>query len=90
MIIKIGVKAVITMDKISDPAINVFEKFMIPLIQAKNIEMNSMNEFSIVNSKTLEKEIERWNDQVNNQMKNENKKKILKLVDEYRAQRRRL
>jgi predicted RNase H-like nuclease (RuvC/YqgF family) len=90
MIIKIGVKAVITMDKISDPAINVFEKYMIPLIQAKNIEMNSMNEFSIVNSKTLEKEIERWNDQVNNQIKNENKKKILKLVDEYRAQRRRL
>ncbi len=89
MIIKIGVKAVITMDKISDPAINVFEEYMIPLIQATKIEMNSMNEFSIVNSKTLEKEIERWNEQINNQKKNENKKKLLKLVDEYRAQRRR-
>jgi hypothetical protein len=51
--------------------------------------MNSMNEFSIVNSKTLEKEIERWNEQIDNQKKNENKKKLLKLVDEYRAQRRR-
>ncbi len=35
MIIKLGVKAVITMDKISDPAENIFEENMIPLDPGK-------------------------------------------------------
>ncbi len=89
MIIQLGVKAVITMDKISDPAENIFEKNMIPLVPASSVEMNSMHEFAIVNSETLRREIERWSVQVNKQKKNEDKKKLLKLVDEYRAQRRR-
>jgi len=89
MIIQLGVKAVITMDKISDPAENIFEKNMIPLVPASSVEMNSIHEFAIVNSETLRREIERWSVQVNKQKKNEDKKKLLKLVDEYRAQRRR-
>ncbi len=89
MIINLGVKTVITMDKISDPAENIFEKNMIPLIPASSVEMTSMSEFYIVNSKALKREIKRWIKEVNNQKKKEDKKKLLKLVDEYRAQRKR-
>ncbi|HEX7468246.1 MAG TPA: DUF460 domain-containing protein [Methanobacterium sp.] len=89
MIIKLGVKAVITVDKISDPAENIFIENMIPLVPASIVEMTSMSEFSIVNSKDLNREIERWIEVVTKQKKKEDKKKLLKLVDEYRAQRRR-
>jgi uncharacterized protein len=89
MIINLGVKTVITMDKISDPAENIFEENMIPLIPANSVEMTSMSEFYIVNSKALKREIKRWIEGVNNQKKKEDKKKLLKLVDEYRAQRKR-
>jgi len=51
--------------------------------------MTSMSEFSIVNVKDLNREIEGWIEVVTNQKKKEDKKKLLKLVDEYRAQRRR-
>ena len=89
MVINLGVKTVITMDKISDPAENIFEENMIPLIPASSVEMTSMSEFYIVNSKALKREIKRWIEEVDNQKKKEDKKKLLKLVDEYRTQRKR-
>jgi predicted RNase H-like nuclease (RuvC/YqgF family) len=89
MITNLGVRAVITMDKISDPAENIFEENLVPLIPAGSIEMNIMPDFAIVNSKTLETEIEKWTEYIKNQRKKEDKKKLLELVDEYRAQRRR-
>ena len=89
MIINLGVKAVITMDKISDPAENIFEENMVPLIPANSLKMTSMTEFYLVNSKDFQMEIERWKEHVNNQKKQEENKNLLKLVDEYRAQRRR-
>ncbi len=89
MITNLGVRAVITMDKISDPAENIFEENLVPLISAGSIEMNIMPDFAIVNSKTLETEIEKWTEYIKNQRKKEDKKKLLELVDEYRAQRRR-
>ncbi len=89
MIVQLGVKAVINMDKISDPAQNIFEEHMIPLIPTSSLEINSIKGYSIVDSETLSREIERWNVKVYKQKKNDDKKKLLKLVDEYRAQRRR-
>ena len=89
MIINLGVKAVIIMDKISDPAEDIFEENMIPLIPANSVKMTSMTEFYLVNSKEFKLEIEKWKEQVNNQKEQENNKNLLKLVDEYRAQRRR-
>jgi len=89
MIIQLGVKAVITMDKISDPAENIFENNMIPLVPSSSVEMNLMHEFAIVNSESLRMEIERWVATINKQKKNEDKNKLLKLVEEYRAQRKR-
>lgn len=89
MIIQLGVKAVITMDKISDPAENIFEDNMIPLVPASSVEINLMHEFAIVNSESLRREIERWIVTINKQKNNEDKKNLLKLVEEYRAQRKR-
>jgi predicted RNase H-like nuclease (RuvC/YqgF family) len=89
LIINLGVKAVITMDKISDPAENIFEENMIPLIPANSLKMTSMTEFYLVNSKDFKMEIEKWKEHINSQKEQENNKNILKLVDEYRAQRRR-
>ena len=89
MIIKLGVEAVITMDKISDPAENIFEENMVPLIHANSIKMTTMAEFYLVNSKDFQLEIKRWKEHINNQKKKENNRNLLKLVDEYRAQRRR-
>ena len=89
MIVQLGVKAVINMDKISDPAENIFEDNMIPVIPASSLEINLIEDYSFVDSESLNSEIERWNVKVNKQKKNEDKKKLLKLVDEYRAQRKR-
>lgn len=89
MITELGVKAVITMDKISDPAEEIFKDMMIPLIPAKRVEINYMDEFAIISSETLNYEIDKWIKRVKSQKKKEDKKKLLKLVDEYRAQRRR-
>ena len=77
------------MDKISDPAENIFKKNLIPLISASDVKINSMNEFAIINSKSLKREIEKWNKLVKDQRKTEDEKKLMNLVDEYRAQRRR-
>jgi uncharacterized protein len=90
MISEIGVKAVLTMEKISDPAERIFLNHMIPLIPAENVEINFMKEFAIINSETLNVEIEKWNDQTLNQKNNEDKEKLINLVEEYRAHRRRL
>ncbi len=89
MIIKLGVKAVITMDKISDPAESIFEENMVPLIPANSMKMKSMTEFYLVNSKDFKFEIERWKEHIILQREKENNENLLKLVDEYRAQRRR-
>jgi predicted RNase H-like nuclease (RuvC/YqgF family) len=89
MIIQMGVKAVITMDKISDPAEHEFESNLVPIIPSSTVQLKFMKEFAIVNSKSLENEIEGWNKKISNQKETEDKIKLLKLVDEYRAQRRR-
>ncbi len=89
MIINMGIKAVIIVDKISDPAENIFEENMTPVIPASNIEMTSMSEFSIVNKKALDSEIVAWKEKVDNLNKIEHEKKLINLLDEYRAQRRR-
>lgn len=89
MIADLSVKAVITMDKISDPAEEIFKNMIIPIVPAKSVEINYMDEFAIVSSETLNLEIDRWIKKLEHQKKKEDKKKLLKLVDEYRAQRRR-
>ena len=73
MIIQMGVKAIITMDKISDPAEHEFEYNLVPIIPSTIIKLNFMNEFAIVNSHSLEKEIESWNKKISKQREKEDK-----------------
>lgn len=89
MIADLGVKAVITRDKISDPADEIFKNMMIPVVPAKSVEINYMDEFAIISSETLDREMGRWIKRITSQKEREDKKKLLELVDEYRAQRRR-
>jgi predicted RNase H-like nuclease (RuvC/YqgF family) len=90
MICDMGVSAVITVDKISDPAENIFIKNMIPIIPIDSVKINYSDEIAYINSEELNKEIKSWKEKINIQKKTENNKKLINLVDEYRAQRKRL
>ncbi len=89
MICEMGVKAVITRDKISDPAENVFINYMIPLIPEDLIQIHCTTERKYVNSEELETQISNWLNKTKNQQKNDDQNKLINLMDEYRAQRRR-
>ena len=89
MICDLGVKAVITMDKISDPAEDIFINNMIPLIPIETIKIIYSNELAFINSSDLDTKIEEWNEKTNNLKNTEDKNNLIKLVDEYRAHRRR-
>lgn len=86
---EMGVKAVITMDKISDPAKKVFKNCMIPVIQEDSIHIRKMADTTYVVLEDLQEQIERWMEKTRKQQDNEDKNKLISLVDEYRAQRRR-
>ncbi len=89
LLIKMGVKAVLIRDKISHHALEEFEKNMVPLLQAGNIELKMIDQFAIVNALKLEKEIQRWKEEVESKRIKENSEEILKAFDEYRARRKR-
>ena len=90
MICDMGVNAVITVDKISDPAENIFIKNMIPIISKETIKINYSDDIAYINSEELNKEINGWKEKIKIQKKTEDNKKLINLVDEYRAQRKRL
>ncbi len=89
LLIKMGVKAVLIRDKISHHALEEFEKNMVPLLQADNMELKMIDQFAIVNALKLEKEIQRWKEEVESKRIKENSEEILKAFDEYRARRKR-
>ena len=86
---EIGVKAVITRDKISDPAENVFINCMIPVIPEDSIGIERVAQGSYVKSEDLDGQIKKWMEKTRKQQTTEDKNKLISLVDEYRAQRRR-
>jgi len=55
LLIKMGVKAVLIRDKISHHALEEFEKNMVPLLQADNMELKMIDQFAIVNALKLER-----------------------------------
>ncbi|HEY0196845.1 MAG TPA: hypothetical protein VGC02_04660, partial [Methanobacterium sp.] len=89
LLIKMGVKAVLIRDKISHHALEEFEKHMVPLLKADNMELKMIDQFAIINALKLEKEMHRWNEKVENKRIKENNQEILKVFDEYRARRKR-
>lgn len=89
LLINMGIKAVIAMDKMSHPAEEEFEKNMVPVLDANKINIEIIDEFAVIESDVLDKEIENWKTRVERRRSKEEKKQLLKVIDEYRAQRRR-
>ncbi len=89
LLINLGIKAVMVVDKMSHPAEEEFEKNMVPVLDANKIDLEMIDEFAVIERDVLNKEIENWKTMVENRRKKEEKKKLLEVIDEYRAQRRR-
>jgi hypothetical protein len=89
LLIDMGVKAVITKDKISHPAEEEFERNMVPILAAENLNLKVIDEFAVVESELLKGEIENWHKTMESRILDEDKKKLLKVIDEYRAKRKR-
>ncbi|MGC9516796.1 MAG: DUF460 domain-containing protein [Methanomicrobiales archaeon] len=90
LLVRIGVKAIIINDKMAHTALEVFEKNKIPLIDANKIYINRIDEFAVVKEEDLKKQIEKWKLKIKNKRDKEEKTKLLSIIDEYRAQRKRL
>ena len=89
LLIDMGIKAVIAVDKMSHPAEEEFEKNMVPVLDAKKVDLEMIDEFAVIERDILDKEIENWKARVETRRNKEEKKQLLKMIDEYRAHRRR-
>jgi predicted RNase H-like nuclease (RuvC/YqgF family) len=89
MLINMGIKAAIFVDKMSHPAEEEFEKSMVPVLDANKIDLEMIDEFAVIDKDVLDNEIENWKTRVENRRNKEEKRQLLKMIDEYRAQRRR-
>lgn len=90
LLIKTGISAVIIMDKMSHPAEEEFERNDIPVLDADKINMKMIDEFAVIDIGILKEEIENWKVKSREKQKKEEEKRLLEVIDEYRAQRRRL
>jgi uncharacterized protein len=88
LLIRMGVKAVITTDTMSHRAEEVFKKNTIPILEFDRVNLKITDEFAVIYKEDFAREIERWKMDQENQQRIENKKKMLKLIDEYRVQRK--
>jgi hypothetical protein len=89
LLINMGIKAVIGMDKMSHPAEEEFEKNMVPVLDANNIDLEMIDEFAVIEEDVLKNEIEKWKTEMEAKLKKEKEDTLLKVIDEYRAQRKR-
>ena len=89
-LINMGVKAVLTMDKVSHYAEEEFERNMVPLLKADQLDLKIIDQFAIVSTENLQSELGKWNVKIENKIHKENTQEILNVIYEYRAKRRRL
>ncbi len=89
LIVNLGVRVVITTDKMSHQAKEEFEKNMIPLLEEKNVDLKMDDDFAIILLEDLEREVEKWNNNQQEKLKKEERNKLLKIMDDYKAQRKR-
>ncbi|GAB4317878.1 MAG: hypothetical protein Kow0019_19270 [Methanobacteriaceae archaeon] len=89
LLTRMGVKAVITNDKMSHTAEEVFESNKIPIVEANKISINLIDEFAVIKKTELNREIEKWKSELQNKRNKEEKNKIISIIDEYRAKRKR-
>ncbi|MGZ7044615.1 MAG: DUF460 domain-containing protein, partial [Methanobacterium sp.] len=89
LLVKTGICAVIVMDKMSHPAEEEFERNEIPVLDVKKIDLKMIDEFAVVSRDDLKEEIENWKIKTARKRKKEEEKKLIGVIEEYRAQRRR-
>ena len=89
LLVDMGVKAVLTPDKMSHPAKDEFEKNMVPIIELDRVELEMADDFAVIRSRDLEREIAQWKQKYDERKKKEDQNKLLKIMDDYRAQRKR-
>jgi predicted RNase H-like nuclease (RuvC/YqgF family) len=89
LIIQRGIKAVIVNDQMSHTAEEEFEKNMIPLLPRETVDLKMIDKFAVVSADSLRSQIENWETQVRDRKASEDRKKLLSVIDEYRAKRRR-
>ncbi len=89
LIIQRGIKAVIINDQMSHTAEEEFEKNMIPLLFLETVDLKMIDKFAVVTVDSIRTQIENWETQVRDRKASEDRKKLLNVIDEYRAKRRR-
>jgi Uncharacterized conserved protein len=89
LLVGLGVKAVLTTDKMSHQAKEEFEKHMVPLIELDRVDLEMAGDFAVIRSRDLEREVAQWKQNQEERKKKEDQNKLLKIMDDYRAQRKR-
>lgn len=90
LLIKSGIKSVIISDKMSHPAEEEFEKKMVPVLDANDLDLEIIDEFAVIDKDIFKREIENWKTKTEEKERKKEEKKLFKVMDEYRAQRKRL
>jgi len=89
-LISMGVKAVLIIDNVSHNAEEEFERNMVPLLKADQLDLKIIDQFAIVDNKNLQCELGKWKAKIESKMLEENNQEILNVIYEYRAKRKRL
>lgn len=89
LIVQLGVRAVITTDKMSHQAKEEFEKNMIPLLELEIVDLKMADDFAVIITRDLNREIDKWTKNQEEKKKKEDRNKLLKIIDDYKAQRKR-
>ncbi len=89
LLIRLGIKAVITADKMSHQAKEEFEKNMIPLIEEEKVDLKMADDFAVIMTNDLNCEIDKWKKIQEEEKEKEDRNKLLKIMDDYKTQRKR-
>ena len=89
LLVELGVKAVLTTDKMSHQAKEEFEKHKVPLIELDKVDLEMADDFAVIHSRDLEREVAHWKQNQEERKKKEDRNKLLKIMDDYRSQRKR-
>ncbi len=89
LLVQLGVKAVITPDKMSHQARSEFERNLVPIIPLENVDLKMADDFAVIISDDLDREIIKWEKNQEDKRKKEETNKLLKIMDDYRAKRKR-
>jgi uncharacterized protein len=89
LLVHSGVKAVITTDKMSHQARSEFERNWVPIIPLETVDLKMADDFAVIISSDLDREIIKWEKNQEDKRKKEETNKLLKIMDDYRAKRKR-